>query len=440
LNFSSEAEAVTYIFRSMRKLRGQTRPPDDIGRTPEPTRRLIEALDLLAVPRDYTVVTGSKGKGSTTMMTARLLRSLDYRVGTITSPHLVTWRERIRVDGRAIPESDFLRLLDSLAPTIDAIEATLDDATYFSPTGIFLAMALRWFDEQGVDIAVLEVGRGGRFDDIALVPNHVALFAPITLEHSYWLGPSLERIAWHKAGIIKPGGMALSVPQPPEVWSALQSECALQEATLREIPAVQILGPADNGWRIANETLGEMTLPLLGRYQAVNAALALAAAQTMRAHRGEARSDDALRLRAGVAQVHWPGRLQRLQDNPAVFLDGAVTRESAQSVMESLEVRLTRPLVSILAVPDDKDYAGVCEVVGPQSDLLILTSTERNPILHFPGEAVASAYNARYRPTLDAALETAKEAAGSDGTILILGTQSIVADAILLWGFSYETL
>ncbi len=97
--------------------------------------------------REYAVVTGSKGKGSTTVITAKLLQHLGHTVGMITSPHLASWRERIRVNGRAIPEADLLRILDDLAPEIDAIEATLSDEQYFSPQGIFLAIALRWFDE-----------------------------------------------------------------------------------------------------------------------------------------------------------------------------------------------------------------------------------------------------------------------------------------------------
>src|SRR5262245_36103609 len=108
--FTNESEAVTYIFRSLRKLRGQDRRPDDLSRDIGPTRRLLEALNLLTSTREYAVVTGSKGKGSTTVITAKLLQHLGHTVGTITSPHLVTWRERIRLNGRAIPEADFLRI------------------------------------------------------------------------------------------------------------------------------------------------------------------------------------------------------------------------------------------------------------------------------------------------------------------------------------------
>src|SRR5690606_18684437 len=158
-----------------------------------------------------------------------LLQYLGHRVGMITSPHLVSWRERIRIDGRAIPEADFVRILSEFAPEIDRIEATLNEDQYFSPTGIFLAIALRWFDEQKVNAAVLEVGRGGRFDDIALVPNRLSLFTPITLEHAYWLGPTLDRIIWHKAVLIKPGSRAYSVPPAPEVMNVLATLAATRD-------------------------------------------------------------------------------------------------------------------------------------------------------------------------------------------------------------------
>ncbi len=176
MRFANEAEAITYVFRSLRKLRGVDRGPDELSRNTAPTHRLLQRTGLLAahadgrnVVREYAVVTGSKGKGSTTVITAKLLQHLGHTVGMITSPHLASWRERIRVNGRAIPEADLIRILDELAPEIDAIEATLSDEQYFSPQGIFLAIALRWFDENAVNAAVLEVGRGGRFDDIAVV-------------------------------------------------------------------------------------------------------------------------------------------------------------------------------------------------------------------------------------------------------------------------------
>lgn len=452
MRFQTEAEAVTYIFRSMRKLRGQPRGYDEVTRDVGPTRRLLMAHNLLDAQREYAVVTGSKGKGSTTVITSKLLQHLGHHVGTITSPHLVSWRERVRVDGRAIPEPDFLRLLDSFAPEIDAIEATLSDQKYFSPQGIFLAIALRWFDENNVKAAVLEVGRGGRFDDIAVVPNKLSLFTPIMLEHPDYLGPTVERIAWHKAGIIKPYSYAYSVPQSPEVMNVLQTECdhlGTEFNWIAEHDMAEYLGTDEDGIRLDLGRYGVATLSLLGRYQIANASLAVIAAGNMHGrlrgvHHGTAEYITA--IRAGLSDVVWPGRCQKLQDHPTVYLDGAINAESAQSLVESVREHLKPPVVSIIAVPNDKDYKGVYAALGAVSQSLILTETERNPILHWLPEdealSIARTYNqdVRYIKSLDKAVEQAKAQVGETGTILIVGTQSIVADATMLWGKSYEVI
>ncbi len=454
MQFKDEGEAISYIFRSLRKLRGQPRGLDEDIRDIGPTRRLLQMQDLLATPREYAVVTGSKGKGSTTVITARLLQHLGHRVGTITSPHLVSWRERIRVNGQAIPEPDFLRILGDLSPAIDAIEATLNERQYFSPQGIFLAMALRWFDEQDVQAAVLEVGRGGRYDDIAVVPNRLSLFTPIMLEHPEHLGRTLERIAWHKAGIIKSYSYAYSAPQSPDVLAVLQTEAEMLGAEFNWIAAKDLghyLGPAPdgNGIRMELGRYGEVTLSLLGRYQVVNATLAVIGAGKLHGRlsglpHGSPEYVD--RIRAGLADVEWPGRCQKLQDRPRVFVDGAINAESAASFVESVRDNLTSPVVSIIGVPEDKDYAGVYAALGPVSQHLILTETPRNPILHFPDPQLALAAarqhnpGASFAPTLPEAIEQAKAQVGHDGTILIAGTQSIVADTINLWGKTYETI
>ncbi len=452
MRFQNEAEAVTYIFRSMRKLRGVQRGLDEQTRDVGPTRRLLMAHNLLDTPREYAVVTGSKGKGSTTVITSKLLQHLGHQVGTITSPHLVSWRERIRVNGRAIPEPDFLRLLDSFASEIDAIEATLGEQKYFSPQGIFLAIALRWFDENNIKAAVLEVGRGGRFDDISVVPNKLSLFTPIMLEHPDYLGPTVERIAWHKAGIIKPYSYAYSVPQSLEVLNVLQAEAEHVGAEfnwIAERDMAQYVGTDEDGIRIDLGRYGVATLSLMGRYQIANASLAVIAAGNMHGrlrgvHHG---SDEYITaIRAGLSDVTWPGRCQKLQDNPAVYLDGAINAESAELLVESVRDNLKSPVVSIIAVPNDKDYRGVYAALGKVSQSLILSDTERNPSLHWLPEAdavaAATAYNSdvRYIKPLAAAVDEAKSRVGETGTILIVGTQSIVADTTMLWGKSYEVI
>lgn len=461
MRFADEEQAITYVFRSLRKLRGVEPRPDEFSRDTTPTRRLLQATGLQSAllrdddstyRREYAVVTGSKGKGSTTVITAKLLQHLGHTVGTITSPHLATYRERIRVDGRAIPEADLLRILDDLAPEIDTIEATLGADQYFSPQGIFLAIALRWFDEQNVNAAVLEVGRGGRFDDIAVVPNRLSLFTPIMLEHTAQLGSTLARIAWHKAGIIKPHSYAYSVPQPTEVLAVLQAEAEAETAEFAWIMPTDMgeyVGKSEHGLIMRLGRYGELELSLRGRYQVENATLAVQGVGNMHARLpgiAHGSPEYAEAIRRGLADVNWPGRLQKLQDSPAVFLDGAINELSARSMVASLEGDLRDPIIGIVAVPDDKDFDGVYKEIGLASDSLIITETTRNIALHFPPFRAAVEAALRYNndvthvPTLAAAVEEAKERAGQTGTILIAGTQSILADAVQLWGFSYEVI
>ncbi len=452
MRFTHEFDAIDYIFRSLRKLRGVKRGLDEYGRDTSPTTRLLAATGLPAKKREYVVVTGSKGKGSTTVIAAKLLQHLGHTVGMITSPHLVSWRERIRVNGRAIPVSDLLRIVDELAPEIDAIEATLSPTQYFSPQGIILAVALRYFDEQGVNVAMLEVGRGGRFDDVSVVPNKLSLFTPIMLEHTKWLGDTLERIAWHKAGVIEPYSYAYSVAQAPEVLEVLRTEAETKQAEFDWIPSVNMgeyLSDTPDGFRMKLHRYGEVEVSLIGRYQVENATLAVQGTGNVHGRlKGVSHGSPEYveHIRAGLKDVIWPGRCHKLQDSPLVYIDAAINQQTAASLVEGLRGRLTEPVVSIIGVPEDKGYEGVYKEVGAVSDALILTETARNRILSFPDADVAlnvaRQYNGdvTYANSLEAAVEQAMPRAGDGGTVLIVGTLSIVADAMALWNFSYEII
>jgi dihydrofolate synthase / folylpolyglutamate synthase len=456
IRFANEAEAITYIFQSLRQMRHThpdiERQPDELSRDTTPTRRLLALRDLLATPREYAVVTGSKGKGSTTVITAKVLESLGHTVGMITSPHLVSYRERIRVNGLAIPEADLCRILSDLAPTIDEITAALPANAYFSPQGLFLAVALQWFTEQNVNVAVLEVGRGGRFDDIAVVPNALSMFTPIMLEHPHQLGGTVERIAWHKSGIIKPNSYAVSVPQATEVLDVIQREADAQNAEFAWISPLdmgQWIAQTENGLRMSLGRYGELDVSLRGRYQVENVTLAVQGAGNMHGRLNgipHASAEYVQAIKHGVAHVRWPGRLQQLQASPAVFVDGAINAESARLMIRSLEGVLRDPVIAIVCVPDDKDYEGVYREIGIAAESMILTETTRNITLHFPPRdhalAIARRYNndTQFIAALPDAVAEAKRRMQTEGTLLIVGTQSIVADTMLLWGLSYEQL
>lgn len=458
MRFTNETDAVTYIFSSLAATNWRGRGLDEDTRDTMPTERLLAAHNLLSNRREYAVVTGSKGKGSITTITANLLRHLGHTVGTITSPHLVSYRERIRVNGKAIPQADFLRLTEWLAPTIDSIQATLSDDKYLSPQGIFLAMALKWFDENDVTAAVIEVGRGGRYDDNALVPNTLSLFGPIILEHTRYLGPTVERIAWHKAGIIKPHSYAYSLPQSPEVMDVLRTEADSLNAEFEWLAPMDMgrfTGLTETGVRMELGRYGDVHLPLMGVYEIDNASLAVWAAGNIHARlSGVAHNSPEYvqRIRSGLETVEWPGRCQKMQDKPAVYVDGAINVRSVNLFLDSVRERLTPPVVTVAVVPLDRDYRAVYEALAPVSDAMIVSRTERNITINFPDETLALStmrdvlheqgrdIPLAYAPNVEAAVGQAVERAGANGTVLMAIAQPAISDVMLYYGLTFEQI
>lgn len=445
MRFTTEAEAIAYLFHSRDQRTDTSRGLDEQKRDLSPTRDLLLATGLPSHDREYVVITGSKGKGSTAAITAKLLQHLGHRTGLVTGPHLRTWYERIRIDGEMIPPADFRRILSDLAPKIDTVQSHLTGAQYISPQGILLLIALRWFNERQVAAAVIEVGRGGRFDDMSLVPNNVALFTPIILEHTQYMGNSLERIAWHKSGIIPYGGYAYSVAQDPEVMTVLTREAETRDCEFFWFSTLDMgkyLDDTPDGVRFQLGRYGECELSLMGHYQIPNATLAVQAAGNMHARlKGIAHgsSEYVERIKAGLRDVTWFGRCQRLQESPLVFVDGAINPLSAKSFLASVRSRLRGTVVIVAGVPQDRDYAGVYAVLTEQADALILTASTINPAIRFPSEtdaltaARAVHRDVTYLPALPDALQHAKERAGSDGTVLLSVAQPLVGEAMILY-------
>ncbi|MEO0596328.1 MAG: Mur ligase family protein, partial [Chloroflexota bacterium] len=357
MRFSTFQDAIDFMMHTRRTRVGK-RGLDEHTRSLTPTRQMLMRAGLPANrQRQYMFITGSKGKGSTAAIAAKLLQHMGHKTGLITSPHLRFWNERIRIDGRAIPEADFMRIMDKLAPIIEAQTAKLVGSEYLSPQGILLMVALQWWDEQGVTAAVLEVGRGGRFDDMSILDNKVSLFTPIFLEHAQYLGDSVERIAWHKAGIISHSSYAYSVPQEPPVLDIISKEAEVRDSEfywLTRQDMGEFIAETPTGIRFKLQRYGEVDLPFFGRYQMQNAALAVQGVGNMHSRlKGVAHSSPEYvqAIRAGLADVTWHGRLQKLQDTPAVYVDGAINVQSARNFLTSVGARLSKPVVTIMGVP-----------------------------------------------------------------------------------------
>ena len=445
MRFKTMQDAIDFMMYT-RRTRISKRGLDENTRDINHTRKLLIKTGLPKnKQRQYCVITGSKGKGSTAAITAKLLESLGHKTGLITSPHLRFWNERIRINGKAIPDDDFIRIMDRLAPAIEEHITTLTDTQYISPQGILLMVALQWWDEQDVSAAVVEVGRGGRFDDMSLVPNKVSLFTPIFTEHAQYLGNSLERIAWHKAGIMKQGGYAYSVAQDPDVMDVLTKEADATDTEFfwfSNIDMGEYIHDTENGIRFKLQRYGEIDLPFYARYQIQNATLAVQAAGNMHSRlQGISHSSPEYveRIRKGLESVVWHGRLQKLQDKPAVYVDGAINVHSAKDFLDSIGSRLTHPIVTIMGVPEDRDVEGVYKIYAEASDSLIITENNIHPYIHFPEKDVSLGIASKYhgdvshRKILPDAVELAYEKAGDSGTILLGVAQPLVGEAMMIW-------
>ena len=435
--------AEDFLFASYLRARPLLRGPDEVTRRPELTAGLLAALGGPERGLRSLLVAGSKGKGSTSAFAASLLGLSGGPVGLFSSPHLLDVRERIRVDGVAIPPERFVTLVEQVAAPARRLEATLAADAYLSPIGLLLAVALLHFRASGVQLAVIEAGRGARFDDTRLVEHPVAALTPIMSEHPHELGPGLARIAWHKAGAIEPGGLAFTAAQRPAVLAELEAEAARQSARLarvgREVrPRRRPDGTVDV---VTQRRRYERLRPgLRGPHQTANLALALAASEAL--WPGLAEQPLATVQRA-VAVTSWPGRCETLQERPLVLVDGAINATAARAFLAAALPLSRPPIMAIAGAPADKDYAGLFRVLAPHLSRLYVTRAA-NPYLRFPDDAgsVARRYleSVVEAPTVAAAAEAALAELPRDGTLWIVGTQSLVADALRVWGRNLERL
>jgi len=453
--FETAAQAEDFIFSSYMAVESRLSGPDAETRSPELARQLLDAVGEPDATFTSIVVAGSKGKGSIAFLTSKLLESFGYRVGLVTSPHLVNFRERIRFNGRAIPPEDFVRLVNRVEGPAREIIASLPEGRYLSPAGIILAVASLYFAEQDAEFAVVEAGRGGQYDDSVVLDNPLVLFGPILLEHPAQLGGTLAEIAATKAALLKSGGVGVSAPQEPEVldvmvgWSYQVGGGLV--VTGRD---VQVINPRIVGDKLhvsvqARYNLFEdFTLAIPALYEATNLAVALSAFEIVRDEQ-ELQMDEKEILREAMANLKFPGRMQTLSESPFTLLDGAIARSSAQSVLESLsqDGRLLRPLTAIVGVPADKDWKGVLWELSSVCDHLILTGV-RNPRLKFAGaEAVEFARSIFPASTVIEEAGGIAEARAMLGksaqlpaTTLILGTQSLLADTLRDYNFDLEQI
>jgi len=357
-------------------------------------RRIEMLLERLGSPQGAVRsihIAGTKGKGSTAAMIASILTRAGYTTGLYTSPHLLSITERLQVDGMSITEDAFSRLVAVLKPEVEVVNRSggFGELTTFE---LLTALAFLYFKEKGVDYQVLEVGLGGRLDATNVVKPEVCVITSISYDHMDVLGDTLTQIATEKAGIIKPGCVVVCSPQFPESMAVIERVCRGWGVRLVRVGSDvtwqrQAFSPEGQSFGLSG-MLGsyELEIPLLGEHQLENAATAVAVVEVL-AELGAKISTES--VTAGLAQVHWPGRLQILRREPRVIVDGAHNADSAKRLVKALERYFDFDrLFLIFGASSDKNITGMVAELASLSSKVIVTRS-RHPRAVEPDELVS---------------------------------------------------
>ena len=407
-------------------------------------RRMYQLLDRLGNPQQKAPslhVAGTKGKGSVAAMIASALTAAGYKTGLYTSPHLVDLRERFRIDGQLIPQSAIIELAQRLKPEVTAVntEAAYGQLTTFE---LLTALGFLYFAGEGVDFQVIEAGLGGRLDATNVIDAGVCVITSINLDHTEVLGGTLAAIASEKAGIIKPGAMVISAPQPEEAARVIEAACRQQTAGLvkvgREV-TWEGHGLADGRQRLAvTGRLGSyrLSLPLLGRYQQENAAVAVAALEVL-ADKGFNISRQS--IIGGLDTVSWPGRFQVLGHQPLLIVDGAHNPAAARELRKSLEYYLAsvdevfKPAVLVFGTSCDKDIANIVPELYPFFDKVV-AARSRHPrsvtTADVAAEFAKHGVAVQQADTVARAIAQARQLAGENGLVCVTGSLFVVGEAL----------
>ncbi|MFT4136922.1 bifunctional folylpolyglutamate synthase/dihydrofolate synthase [Microbacterium sp.] len=411
----------------------------------ERTRRVLALLD--DPQRAYRVVhvTGTNGKTSTSRIVESLVRAHGLRTGLFTSPHLVRFTERIRIDGESVADAAIADAWDEIAPIVDLVDAELTSVgdaplTFFE---LLTVLAFVAFADAPVDVAVVEVGMGGSWDSTNTADGDVAVFAPIDLDHVDRLGGTIAEIAAVKAGIIKPGALVVSAAQDAAAAAVLRETAAAQGATLAvegEDFAVTADVLAVGGQQLSVRGLAgsydDLYLPLYGAHQAFNAALAIAAVESLIGGGSRALSPGV--LAEGLAESTSPGRLQLVGIAPTVLVDSAHNPHGAAALVRALRTSFdVDEWGVVLGVLSDKDAAGIVAALVPAAARVFATApaSDRSADAEALADLVEQAgLPVTVHPDLADAADAAREwaAASERRAVVIVGSIVLAGEALAL--------
>ena len=402
-------------------------------------------------------IAGSKGKGSTAALVASVLTHAGYKTGLFTSPHLITPRERCRIDDELISETDVAFYIDKIKPAIETVSASeFGRVSFFE---IYTALAFTYFADKATDFAVIEVGLGGRLDATNVVTPIATVITQIGLEHTAILGETYTEIAAEKAEIIKEGCPLALAPQHPDARAVFEKVANERNVSIVEVKTPgaihnpiscdveqehrastsQLVRNAE-GIPIAqqfdaetdSESYSQLTIPLLGHHQFVNATTAIAAIECLKQ---EGYTIPKTSIYAGFKNVHWHGRIQRIMSSPLVVLDGAHSAVSMEALCLTLResFRYTRAIF-IVSLMKDKNLKAIGDIVSKTADAVIATQVSENPRV-MAAEAIQDAWSGMCEqiticPNPEKAIAGALASASPTDLICITGSLYLVGQAL----------
>ncbi|HEV7193109.1 MAG TPA: folylpolyglutamate synthase/dihydrofolate synthase family protein [Jatrophihabitantaceae bacterium] len=418
------------------------------GRLNPTVERISALVDLLGEPqRNYRSVhlTGTNGKTSTARMVDELLRGFGLRSGRFTSPHLTSITERIVIDGQAISDRAFVEGYREIAPYLDLVDGQFDIKLSFFE--VMVALAYSIFADAPVDVAVVEVGLGGRWDATNVIDAEIAVVMPVDLDHVQYLGPDVATIAAEKAGIIKPGASVVLAAQPPAAAEQLLRRAVEVDASVaREGLEFGVLQRrvAVGGQVLTLQGLAgqydEIFLPLHGEHQAQNAACALAAVEAFFGSGSATGPIDAEVVRAAFASVRSPGRLEAVRSAPTILVDAAHNPRGMAATATAIgEAFDFRRLIAVVAMLADKDVTGMLEQLEPIVDELVVTQNSSVRAMSVDELAAAAVRifgtdRVSVEPRLDDAIEAAVRLAEDTGDDLLSGSGVLVTGSVVTAG------
>jgi dihydrofolate synthase/folylpolyglutamate synthase len=418
-----------------------------------------EMLDALGHPERRfasVLIAGTNGKGSTAATLSSILRVAGYKTALYSSPHLVRINERIRVNGEVISDVEFDSIHERVERTAQQLLHSGKLPWHPSFFEMLTAMAFEYFASVGVEIAVLEVGMGGRLDATNVVEPLISIIADIALDHQKYLGNTITEIAGEKAGIIRPNGLVVTLPQHPQANDVIGH--AILEKNARGISAAQYVPPvspgaaaylAERALPVAGRNRYPLTVmgeeiqadsPLAGRHQLRNVALAIAVAEELAQFGFQV---TAKQIEQGIRETHWPGRFQVLPPSAAtnqreMVLDVAHNPAGAWALRSALSETFSgRELTFVFAAMRDKPLQEIAGILFPLANQVVVTHVA-NPRAATPDELLQAASRTGVplyaEETVPAALARARELSKPEGVIVVTGSIFLVGEVMTLMG------